>query len=55
MGIFKGGAMSEVVLTDVTKKFGDFTAVDDITMRIEDVKFTVLVGASEEGVHFGEA
>ena len=38
--------MSEVVLTNVTKKFGDFTAVDDITMRIEDGKFTVLVGPS---------
>jgi len=38
--------MAEVTLTDVTKRFGDFTAVDDISMVIEDGKFTVLVGPS---------
>jgi len=38
--------MAEVTLTDITKKFGEFTAVDDITMAIEDGKFTVLVGPS---------
>ena len=38
--------MAEVMLTDITKKFGDFTAVDDISMAIEDGKFTVLVGPS---------
>ena len=38
--------MAEVVLQSVTKRFGDFVAVDDISMRIEDGKFTVLVGPS---------
>jgi len=38
--------MAEVTLTSITKKFGDFTAVDDISMEIEDGKFTVLVGPS---------
>ncbi len=38
--------MAEVVLQSVTKRFGDFTAVDDISMEIEDGKFTVLVGPS---------
>lgn len=38
--------MAEVTLTSITKRFGDFTAVDDITMEIEDGKFTVLVGPS---------
>jgi len=38
--------MAEVTLTDITKRFGDFTAVDDISMVIEDGKFTVLVGPS---------
>jgi len=38
--------MAEVLLTNVTKNFGEFTAVDDITMEIEDGKFTVLVGPS---------
>ncbi|MCX6093253.1 MAG: sn-glycerol-3-phosphate ABC transporter ATP-binding protein UgpC [Candidatus Bipolaricaulota bacterium] len=38
--------MAEVTLAHVTKRFGDFTAVDDISMVIEDGKFTVLVGPS---------
>ena len=38
--------MAEVTLTNVTKRFGDFTAVDDLSMVIEDGKFTVLVGPS---------
>ena len=38
--------MAEVVLTNVSKKFGTFTAVDDLSMSIEDGKFTVLVGPS---------
>ncbi|MCK5247500.1 ABC transporter ATP-binding protein, partial [Candidatus Bipolaricaulota bacterium] len=38
--------MAEVTLTNITKKFGDFTAVDDLSMVIEDGKFTVLVGPS---------
>jgi multiple sugar transport system ATP-binding protein len=38
--------MAEVTLTNVTKRFGDFTAVNDLSMVIEDGKFTVLVGPS---------
>jgi len=38
--------MAQVTLTDITKRFGDFTAVDDVCMVIEDGKFTVLVGPS---------
>jgi len=38
--------MAEVTLTNITKKFGDFTAVDDLSMIIEDGRFTVLVGPS---------
>ncbi len=38
--------MAEVTLTGITKRFGEFTAVDDISMVIEDGKFTVLVGPS---------
>ena len=38
--------MAEVTLTKITKKFGEFTAVDDLSMLIEDGKFTVLVGPS---------
>ncbi len=38
--------MAEVTLTRVTKMFGDFAAVNDVSMVIEDGKFTVLVGPS---------
>jgi multiple sugar transport system ATP-binding protein len=38
--------MAEVTLTRVTKTFGDFVAVNDVSMVIEDGKFTVLVGPS---------
>jgi multiple sugar transport system ATP-binding protein len=38
--------MAEVTLANITKRFGDFTAVNDLTMEIEDGKFTVLVGPS---------
>jgi energy-coupling factor transporter ATP-binding protein EcfA2 len=38
--------MAEVTLTDVTKRFGDITAVDNVNLVIEDGKFTVLVGPS---------
>ncbi|MFC2108153.1 hypothetical protein ACFLS5_01675 [Candidatus Bipolaricaulota bacterium] len=36
--------MAEVMLTSVTKPFGDLATVDDITMKIEAGKFTVHVG-----------
>ncbi len=38
--------MAEVVLQEVTKKFGDFVAVDAIDLRVEDEEFIVLVGPS---------
>ena len=38
--------MAEVTLTRVTKTFGEFVAVNDVSMVIEDGKFTVLVGPS---------
>ena len=38
--------MAEVTLTKVSKKFGDFVAVDAIDLEIEDGRFTVLVGPS---------
>ncbi len=38
--------MAEVALSGVTKRFGDFVAVNDIDLRVEDGQFTVLVGPS---------
>ena len=38
--------MARVTLKHVTKKFGDFTAVADISLEIEDGEFMVLVGPS---------
>lgn len=38
--------MAEVVLQGVTKRFGDFVAVDAIDLRVEDGEFVVLVGPS---------
>ena len=36
--------MAEVVLHEVTKKFGDFVAVNALDLRVEDGEFVVLVG-----------
>ena len=38
--------MSEIVLDRVTKAFGGVVAVDDVSLRIEDGEFMVLVGPS---------
>ena len=38
--------MAEVVLTDVTKRFGPVVAVDDLTLRIPDRAFVTLLGPS---------
>ena len=38
--------MARVVLKNVTKKFKDVVAVDDISIDIEDKEFAVLVGPS---------
>jgi len=38
--------MAEVALSKVMKKFGDFVAVKEIDLQVEDGAFTVLVGPS---------
>ncbi len=38
--------MAEVRLLDITKKFGNFTAVDDVSLEASDGEFVVLVGPS---------
>ncbi|MFB6214527.1 MAG: ATP-binding cassette domain-containing protein, partial [Candidatus Bipolaricaulia bacterium] len=38
--------MAEVRLENVTKMFGDLTAVDSANLTIEDSEFIVLVGPS---------
>jgi multiple sugar transport system ATP-binding protein len=38
--------MSRVVLEGVTKRFGDTTAVDDLTLEVRDREFLVLLGPS---------
>lgn len=38
--------MAEVNLKNVTKRFGDLVAVDNVDLRIEDTEFIVLVGPS---------
>ena len=38
--------MAEVVLKEVTKKFGDLIAVNRINLKVEDGEFVVLVGPS---------
>ena len=38
--------MAEVVLKEVTKKFGNFTAVNRVSLQIRDGEFVVLVGPS---------
>jgi multiple sugar transport system ATP-binding protein len=38
--------MANVILKDITKKWGDFTAVDDISLIINDEEFIVFLGPS---------
>ncbi|MDQ4029267.1 MAG: ABC transporter ATP-binding protein, partial [Actinomycetota bacterium] len=38
--------MAEIVLDDVTKRYGDTTAVEDLDLEIQDGEFMVLVGPS---------
>src|ERR671918_353862 len=42
----EGGKVAEIVLDNVTKRFGDTTAVDDLDLEIKDGEFMVLVGPS---------
>lgn len=41
--------MAKVVLEHLTKKFGDVTAVDDLSLEIHDGEFMVLLGPSGAG------
>ena len=38
--------MAEIRIENVTKRFGNFVAVDDVTLTIEDQEFVVLLGPS---------
>jgi multiple sugar transport system ATP-binding protein len=38
--------MAEIKIEHVTKRFGDFVAVDDVTLTIQDQEFVVLLGPS---------
>lgn len=38
--------MSEIVVENVTKRFGNFVAVDNVSITIEDQEFVVLLGPS---------
>ncbi len=38
--------MAEIRIEHVTKRFGDFVAVNDVTLHIEDQEFVVLLGPS---------
>ncbi len=38
--------MSEILIENVTKRFGDFVAVDNVSMAIKDQEFMVLLGPS---------
>ncbi len=38
--------MAQVILKDITKRFGNVVAVDNISLNVEDREFVVLVGPS---------
>ncbi len=38
--------MAEIRIENVTKRFGDFVAVDNVTLTVEDQEFVVLLGPS---------
>ena len=38
--------MAELRLSHVTKRFGDVTAVDDVTLDVDDGEFVALLGPS---------
>ena len=38
--------MSSIQIRNVTKRFGDFTAVDNLTLDIEEGEFAALLGPS---------
>ena len=41
--------MATVKLENITKRFGDLTALDDITLDVEDEEFFVLLGQTGAG------
>ncbi|MDH5616649.1 MAG: ATP-binding cassette domain-containing protein, partial [Acidimicrobiia bacterium] len=45
-GLPDGGEPPAVQLESVTKRFGDFTAVDEISLDIEENRFFALLGPS---------
>jgi multiple sugar transport system ATP-binding protein len=38
--------MAEILVEHVTKKFGNFVAIDDVSLKVEDQEFVVLLGPS---------
>ena len=38
--------MSEILIENVTKRFGKFVAVDNVSMHVKDQEFMVLLGPS---------
>lgn len=38
--------MASIIIENVTKRFGDFLAIDDVSLTIEDQEFMVLLGPS---------
>lgn len=38
--------MAQITLNNITKKYGDVTAVDDVTLEVRDQEFVTLVGPS---------
>ena len=38
--------MAEIKIESVTKRFGDFTAVNNASLTVEDQEFVVLLGPS---------
>ena len=38
--------MAEILIEKVTKRFGDFVAIDDVSLTVEDQEFVVLLGPS---------
>ena len=38
--------MADIVVENAVKKFGDFVAVDDVSLTVNDQEFAVLVGPS---------
>ncbi|MEC9172646.1 MAG: ATP-binding cassette domain-containing protein, partial [SAR324 cluster bacterium] len=38
--------MASVTLNEITKRWGDFTAVDQVSLEVRDQEFMVLLGPS---------